>query len=208
MLVFIDESGDPGLKIEEGSSKFFIVALVAFEDIAEADACDQRIELLKKELRWKRNREFHFQQNSHKVRCAFLEAVSPYNFFYYGIAINKDPHKLYGDGFRNTESFYKYACGLVFENAKEKLDNAIIVVDKSGNMDFRSQLAKYLKSRVNTDKTVIKKVKMQKSSGNNLLQLADYVAGVINRSIQHKRYAEEYNRMVAHREIRVQVWPK
>ena len=28
MQIFIDESGDPGFKIEEGSSRFFIVALV------------------------------------------------------------------------------------------------------------------------------------------------------------------------------------
>ncbi len=160
MLVFIDESGDSGLKIERGSSRFFTVALVAFEDMEEANACDQRIELLKKELGWKRDREFHFKQNSHRIRCAFLKSVAPYNFFYYGISINKDPEKLYGDGFRNKESFYKYTCGLVFENAKEKLNNAIILIDKSGNTDFRRQLARYLKARVNRDRNVIKKIKM------------------------------------------------
>lgn len=32
MLVFIDESSDPGLKTEQGSSKFFTVALLVFED--------------------------------------------------------------------------------------------------------------------------------------------------------------------------------
>ena len=55
MLVFIDESGDSGLKIGEGSSRYFTVALVVFEDREEATACDQRIELLKRELdRWAR----------------------------------------------------------------------------------------------------------------------------------------------------------
>ncbi|MDP2952974.1 MAG: DUF3800 domain-containing protein [Chloroflexota bacterium] len=32
MLVFVDESGDPGLKLEQGSSTHFVVALVIFED--------------------------------------------------------------------------------------------------------------------------------------------------------------------------------
>lgn len=32
MLLFIDESGDPGREIDRGSSIFFIVALLAFED--------------------------------------------------------------------------------------------------------------------------------------------------------------------------------
>lgn len=31
MLVFIDESGDSGLKIGEGSSRYFTVGLVIFE---------------------------------------------------------------------------------------------------------------------------------------------------------------------------------
>lgn len=81
MLVFIDESGDPGLKIGKGSSKYFTVALVVFQENAEAEACDQRIELLKREIGWKRHSEFHFQRNSNRVREVFLNAVSPYSFF-------------------------------------------------------------------------------------------------------------------------------
>ena len=89
MLVFIDESGDAGLKIKKGSSKFFTVSLVVFEDNEEAIACDQRIELLKREIGWVKPDEFHFKRNSDRVRRAFLGAVAPYNFFYYGIVINR-----------------------------------------------------------------------------------------------------------------------
>ncbi|MFH1233777.1 MAG: DUF3800 domain-containing protein [Patescibacteria group bacterium] len=207
MLVFIDESGDSGLKIEEGSSRYFTVGLVMFEDSDEALSCDQRIQLLKKELGLPENAEFHFKRNSDKVRRAFLSAIAPYNFFYYGIVINKDPGKLWGEGFRNKESFYKYACSLVFENAKEKLDKAIIVIDESGSLDFKRQLTKYLRRKMSSG--TIKKVKMQRSCGNNLLQLSDYIAGVINRSVQNKRkWANEYRKIIAHREIYVQIWPK
>ena len=52
MLVFIDESGDSGLKVTQGSSRYFTVSLVVFEDHDEALACDKRIELLKRELGW------------------------------------------------------------------------------------------------------------------------------------------------------------
>jgi len=210
MLVFIDESGDPGLKIEKGSSRFFTVSLVIFEDKEEALACDQRITLLKRELGWEENSEFHFKRNSDKIRRAFLQAVAPYNFFYYGIVINKEPEKLWGEGFRNKSSFYKYVCSLVFQNAKDKLENSTVVIDKSGNLDFRRQLAKYLRRKLNEEgKKLIKKVKMQRSRGNNLLQLADYIAGVINRSVQgRKKFAEEYRKIIAHREIYVQTWPK
>jgi len=209
MLTFIDESGDSGLKIEHGSSKYFTIALVVFEDHDEATACDQRIRLLKKELGWNPSSEFHFKRNSDRIRIAFLQAVAPYNFFYYGITINKDPKKLWGDGFRNKESFYKYACGLVFENAKEKLRESTVIIDRSGNLDFRDKLAKYLRQRMNKENRIIKQVKMQRSEGNNLLQLADYAAGIINRSVQNsKKKADSYRKIIAHREIHVQVWPK
>ena len=35
---------------------------------------------------WDAASEFHFKNNSDKVRKAFLGAVAPYEFFYYGIA--------------------------------------------------------------------------------------------------------------------------
>lgn len=209
MLVFIDESGDPGLKIDQGSSRYFTVSLVVFEENDEALACDQRIELLKRELNWDQSSEFHFKSNSDRVREAFLQAVMPYSFFYYSIVINKDPKKLWGDGFKDKMSFYKYACSLVFENAKDKLDCATIIIDKSGNLDFRRQLEKYLKTKANTNTRKIKKIKMQDSNRNNLLQLADYVAGAINRSINDKRkYKDKYRKIINRREMQVQIWPK
>lgn len=209
MLVFIDESGDPGLKTERGSSRFFTVSLVVFEENEEAEACDQRINLLRREIRWSEGSEFHFKRNSDKVRQAFLTAVSPYSFFYYGIVIDKDPKKLWGEGFKHKASFYKYTCSLVFENAKDKLSNATVVIDKSGNLEFRNQLAKYLRNKMNRETRIIKKVKMQRSSGNNLLQLADYVSGVINRSVMNQKKKSDYYRsLIAHREISVQIWPR
>lgn len=194
--------------MDQGSSEYFAVSLVIFEDEEEAIACDQRITLLRREIGWSADSEFHFRRNSHHARERFLKAVEPYSFFYYGIVINKA--KLYGDGFKNKESFYKYACRLVFENAKDKLHDATVIIDHSGSNDFRHQLSSYLKKYMNDDQhRLIKKVKMQNSKSNNLLQLADYVAGVINRSVQRqKNKADGFRKIIAHREIFVQVWPK
>ena len=41
MLVLIDESGDAGLKIEQGSSRYFFVTLVVFNDLREAAKADE-----------------------------------------------------------------------------------------------------------------------------------------------------------------------
>lgn len=192
MLVFVDESGDPGLKIIEGASRYFTIGVVWFDDQEEADACDQRIGLLKRELGYEAGFEFHFSHNSRRQRLAFLQAVSPYSFFYSGIVLNKDPDKLWGDGFKNKESLYKYTSRLVFENIKPYLQEAIVVIDQSGKKEFRSQLAKYLRTRVEIDHKMVRKIKMQDSKNNNLLQLADYVCSVISRKEQGKSDAYEY----------------
>lgn len=75
MLVFVDESGDTGLAIDKGSSKYFVVSLVLFEDNEEAEAADQRIELLKKELALPPTFEFHFHDNHPNIRKTFLKAI-------------------------------------------------------------------------------------------------------------------------------------
>ena len=209
MLVFVDESGDPGLKLEQGSSRYFVVALVIFDDDDEAQAADDRITLLRREIRLDPRFEFRFNKCRKDFREQFLKAVRPYQFFYYGIVINKDPNKLWGEGFKYKNSFYKYTCGLVFQSAKAFLDDATVIIDGSGSKDFRRELEQYLKRRINDPgQRYIRKVKVQSSSRNNLLQLADMVAGAINRSLGTKSDAQIYRQIISHREMYVQVWPK
>jgi len=204
MLVFIDESGDTGRKIGKGSSQYFIVVLVMFEENDDAIACDQRIALLHKELHLPVTYEFKFNKMRKDTRMAFLRAVSPYDFFYFGIVINKDPKKLTGTGFSVKESFYKYACSLVFSHAKPNLKNAIVVIDGSGSRAFKRELQSYLKRKVGDP---IKKVKIQSSHSNNLIQLADVVAGSLHRSYTQKDDRNDYRPLLKPREIKVQVWP-
>lgn len=206
MLAFIDESGDAGFKLHEGASRYFTVALLVFEKDEEAIACDRRIEHLRKELGWKG--EFHFYRNSDKIRRAFLRAIASYDFYYYGIVIDK--LRLDSSLFSGSHTLYKYACGLVFELAKDKLQRAIVVVDGSGGADFRKELTAYLRRQLSPDgrDSLVRKVKLQRSQSNNLLQLADYIAGINHRSVQKdKKYVKEYLSFIEHQAISVTVWP-
>lgn len=205
MLVFIDESGDTGRKTEKGSSWYFVIVLIVFEDSEEANGCDERITLLRKELHLPADFEFKFSKMRREQREVFLKTTLPYSFFCFGIVINKDPQKLYGEGFKIKESFYKYACALVFENAKPYLKDATVVIDGSGSREFKRQLQTYLRRKIGG--SLIRKVKMQSSHSNNLLQLADMIAGSIHRSFSKKGDREVYRPIIKPREIKVQVWP-
>jgi hypothetical protein len=95
MLVFIDESGDPGIK--SASSPYFVVTLVWFEDNEVARDLDHRIDLLRLEIGVAEHLEFHFSRINSKFRKAFLNAVAPYEFFYMAMVVNK--RNLAGPGF-------------------------------------------------------------------------------------------------------------
>lgn len=208
MLAFLDESGDTGRRTDKGSSAYFLVSVVIFLDNDEALACDQRIELLRTELNLASDYEFHFSRNSKKVKHAFLDAVNRYNFSTLTVAINKDPSKLYGEGFKVKSSFYKYACQMVLTNALPYLDKATLIVDKSGSATFQYELKRYIKSNVNPQSEKIKKVKAQDSHKNNLLQLVDYIVSIGNRQMQSKKDAADYYKYISTKELSWQEWPK
>ena len=205
MLAFIDESGDTGLKVDKGSSFFFVVAMVVFENHEEAVDCDREIERLKRDLNLK-NPEFKFGQLSKDKRIAFFTKLLPYEFYYYAVVINKDPQKLFGKGFRFKDSFYKFTCKLVFSNAKDCLRDAIVVIDGSGSRMFKLQLSNYI--RKETEPGVLKNLKIQESHRNNLLQLADMVAGAVHRSLKTKNDSGIYREIIRVKEKLVQKWPK
>jgi hypothetical protein len=209
MLVFVDEAGDVGFKFSQGSSRLFIVTIVLFEENNEAKRCDQRIDLLRNELKLPKEFEFHFNQNSPEIRKAFLRAVVPYNFFYFSIVVDKEKYNATSRA--NPEAFYQYACGLVFEKAKPYLNDAVVIIDGSRSIYFKQSLQRYLKKRNNSPATAvryIRQVKVQDSEKNNLLQLVDMVCGAINRSFSQKRDAQEYREIIAQRWISVEVIPK
>ncbi len=206
MYVFIDESWDSWFKFDKNSSKFFTIGLVIFNEEEDYLACENRIQLLKKELGYKDDFEFHFAHNSFKIRESFFSAVAPYNFFYYSIVLNKE--KLYWEGFKNKQSFYKYTTSLVFENAKDKLENARIIIDGSGDKAFRQSLAKYLRNKMNTESIKrIHSVKMIDSKKINCIQLADYVASATNRKYTKKDDKDRSIQIISHRKIYEQYWP-
>jgi hypothetical protein len=209
MLVFLDESGDPGMKLQQGSSEYFFVALVIFDDNEEALRADRHIATLRENLRLDASFEFRFNKMNHRLRTRFLREMCGFDFYYYGIAVKKG--LLTARGFHFGESFYKVACRYVFTNAKAVLREAVVVIDGSGSRGFQRQLVTYLRRGINPragGHSHIRKIKIEDSHRNNLLQLADMVCGALARSYGDKPDARAYRDLICRRERHVQTWPK
>ncbi|MFA7718131.1 MAG: DUF3800 domain-containing protein [Candidatus Absconditabacterales bacterium] len=206
MLVLIDESGDHGFNFKKGASTHFTIGMAIFEDIQKAEACRSEISVFKKQLGLKSGFEFHFKNNSDRLRKAFFELIRHYDFFYYGYVLDKT--KTPKDLFRSKNEFYSYICGLVFEKAKDKLDGATVIIDKHGSKDFKEEISHYLKKKMNTDEVKrIKKVAMHRSESDNLVQLVDYVTGAIHRHYS-KSGKVNYRDYIKHREVEVDTRPR
>lgn len=80
MIVFIDDSGDPGFKIEKGSSKTFVICCVIFDDELEVEKTAVKIKELRRELNKSDQFKFKFNKCSRDYRIRFLETVKPFNF--------------------------------------------------------------------------------------------------------------------------------
>ncbi len=205
MLVLIDESGDCGLKFGRGSSDFFTCVAVVFSTPFAADACDRSIDELRRRMNKRLQYEFHFTNCSGAIRTAFLRAMVSEEFRYAGFVVDK--RKLHSERFNDPKEVYEFSVGIVCEHIRPLLNNSKIILDKSGDRAFRTKLEKGLKAQL-TDadgSCLIKKVAMEHSHGNNLIQLADMVCGAVGRSITSGE--NTYRDLVRAREKFVQIWP-
>lgn len=193
MLGFFDESGDPGLKVGGGSSRFFVVAWVTFAEEEEALRCDRRIDGLRGELQLPATYEFHFAKNPWKIREAFLRAAQVFDFQYHLFILDKAAVIREGRPLRSPEALYQETAGLLFEQARPYLNNAVIVMDKRGDRQFREGLSRHLRGSIRQFRgdRVIGKVRQKESHRNNLLQLVDYAASIEHQASNGKRAAVE-----------------
>lgn len=207
MLVFVDESGDPGMRGKPGSSKYFVVTAVIFFDNDEAERCEESIRKIRCDLHLHERFEFHFNKCKRQIRERFLEVISGRRFIYHSMVMNK--RALWSNRFLDSGEFYRFTAGIVFKNAESRLNEAIVVIDECGDRGFRTALAKHLKDRANRNGNKIKQVKMQASHANDLLQVADMICGAVARSLNEPGPAGgAYRKIIAAREAKVQLWPQ
>jgi len=182
MLVFIDDSGDAGFKLDKGSTRFFVIAVVIFDDPLEAEKTALAIKELRRDLGFPDDVEFKFYKSRPEIREKFLKVVSQFKFRIRYIVVDKT--LIHSPELRgNKNSFYGYIIKTVLKNSYDSILNAKIKIDGSGDRRFRRSFLSYLRRQLNTnEKKIIKHCKLVDSKSNVLIQLADMIAGTIKRS--------------------------
>ena len=197
-LIFIDDSGDPGFK-GPASSSAFVMAGAVIMDPEVATKINQDITELRKKLGWPDHLEFKFNKSSKKVRLEFLRTISKHDFSIYGIYIRKTNYRAFFH-FSNNQKLYNWAMAELLMTMP--LQNAQIKVDGKYGKKYSLKFSTSLRRKVNIGKKRILKLTIQDSRRDNLIQLADFIAGTINRSFQNdKTDSKEYIRIIENKII-------
>lgn len=179
MLVFIDDSGDPGFKTQSGSSPVFVIALVIFDDYLAAEEAALLLKKQRRELKFPDTMEFKFHKSRMEIKRKFLQTAAKCNFRIRAIIVKKE--SIYSNFLRsNADSFFNYIVMQVLKNSGKRIRKAKLRFDKRGEKRIRDELRTYLSSELdNKSNNIFLDLKFVDSKQNVLIQLADMVAGCI-----------------------------
>jgi hypothetical protein len=196
------------MSMARGSSRFLTVAVVIFEAADAAHSCQVAIEGLRDRLRMAPRAEFHFHSDSHQRRLAFLDCIRHEGFSV--VAFSVDKARVSRTDLEQQGGLYASACAMALTNCSGLLSDARVVVDSLTNRHLKRELTTFLRRSGPEDRGIpmVKEVALKRSHGDPLVQVADYCAGVVYRSLEGKRGADEYLRRLERRIVRNVVWPQ
>lgn len=198
--VFLDESGDAGFRVADGSSPLFCIASVIFDDPDSITTTECIIASLRQRLHLRANHEFHFTKEPHHIRLAFCQAVAVCPYRIRAIVIDKQ--RIYSPKLRNSaDEFYQFAAAQLLEHNFETITSANVYIDGSMNRNLKTHLRQVL----NRETRLVQSIKFYDSRENSIIQLADMAAGSIARSYKRsKKDCREYRKILSYLGVRLQ----
>lgn len=203
-LIFIDDSGDPGFKAV--SSDNFVMAAALFIDPEVAESIMREIDEYRKLLGWRYNHEFKFTKNPKNVVVEMLRRVSDYDFKVYAVYIEKSDFREITPAmapFFDREKLYNWTIKELLREIP--LEVAKITIDGRSSKQNMKNTKTYLRREINGDNSKKLDIKFDDSVTTDLLQLADLIAGSINRSLQpDKTDSKDYINIFRDKIVKIQ----
>ncbi len=200
----VDDSGDPGVK---GScSQNFILAAVVCSSPEQVKALSDHINTIRQNLGWSPETEFKFRKTRKSIIKDLLRSSLNYEYQIYAILTDKNFIRN-NTSMLTRESLYRLATNNLLSTIPFDSNSIKIQLDGLLTKQYRrttiSRLRQTLRQNNPTSKIQIKFVD---SVEENLIQLADLVAGALNRSmLPNKTDAHEYRNIINPRIVKFTV---
>jgi len=197
-----DESGDTPTKktarnlSRPGATSHYVVSFVTTRNL---DALALVIENYRARLGPKARKEFHFSDMKERERKELLQEALKAQFGVCALVVEKG--RILNPPYA-PEDFYRHWVAETFDVHRETIIDANIVLDRTAkDKAFERKIETYLLQRLNNDleRPVINEVGFDESHRNDLLQLADVVAGSIRRAYENEYKDEKYLNIVRRR---------
>lgn len=196
-LIFIDDSGDPGFK--GATSSNFVMASAVFIEPEVATEVNKVISDFRRSIGWNDETEFKFRKTNKKIVKELLGLVQAYDFQVFAVYVDKSSYERILPVF-DKEKLYNWTIKELLTIIP--MNEAIVKIDGRSSREHRLRVASYLRHEINVNDHKIRKIKTEDSINDNLIQLADLVAGAINRSMHPEKtdardYLDVINKKVA-----------
>jgi len=185
-FLFIDDSGDVGLK--PTSSSRFLIAAVLVTDILTRDEIALVIRKFRESLGWHELHEFKFNSARKDIVLNLLNLVKIFDFQIFAMVVDKKKFTKKSGG---KMPLYNFAIAQLLR--KIAPENCEICIDGRDNKKYLRETRTYFRQSL-PDKTA--KIQFVDSRKNDLIQLADVVAGAISRSLSEKGDAKKYVKII------------
>ena len=196
--MFIDDSGDAGFKFGQGSSDHLVIACCVFRTAEAAESAAEQIRTYRSDLGWHPGQEFKFTKAQDEIRFEFLKRAAKMDFYIRVLVVEKRTLEL-GAQHSGKVSFLLFAIMQALAGSSEVLELANIKIDGKSSRLYSADSARYLKWQLNGgNQKLISSVKFVDSQGDQLIQLADMIAGAVRRTLVSDRVKDfKYEEIVS-----------
>lgn len=180
--VFIDDSGDGGFKVGQGSTSHLVMAACVFRD-------PKQIELLADAVRAcsSKNRvdsEFKYAKTKDRIRSCFFDCTAHIQYDVRAIIMTEE--WIWSPRYRSSPSKFKsFTIGQLLSHGFGQIHDAKVFIDGQDTKAFGISDAEHVAGIANRPSPgTIAQVRFVDSKANVGIQLADMVAGAINRGVR------------------------
>lgn len=200
MHIFIDDSGDGGFKFESGSSSHLIMAACVFRDPLEIEKL--KTKMIGCAAKNGLKTEFKYTRTKERAKDCFFSCTDDVKYSVRAISIDK--RLIYSGKLRSSPSALKsYAIRQLLSKGFGTIRDAKVVIDGQDTKAFGITDADYLMDMANrAHPGTLRKVAYDDSKNNVGIQLADMVAGAINRGVRTHKAADPKHLQI----IRPRTW--
>ena len=175
VIAFADEFGNNSFDFENQGSHFIIASVIMNQD--ELPEIQEQLESIRKKYFQTGEIKSSKVKYNHKRRILILKELQSINFSVYAVVIDK--RKLFGEGFKFKQSFYKFLNGILYKELYRTFPQLELKVDEYGGNDFMRSFKKYVEINHIRNLLTGSQFNIKKSHNDLGVQLADFMAGTL-----------------------------